>query len=426
LRDLGLEEGASLASQHKGGTLRRRMFEALEHGPAGGYPSRLVSGALLALIVVNVIAVPLNTVPELSARHARLFFAVEVVSVVIFTVEYLLRLWVAAEPAGDDRAEALRLRLGYARSLNGIVDLVAIVPFWIGFFLAADLRAILVFRIFRFLKFARYSVGIRSLFDAVYQERRPLAGCLLIFLGTALLAASLMYLAEREAQPDKFGTIPHAMWWAVATLGTVGYGDVVPVTWIGRTINSVAIICAIVMIALPVGIIATAFSQTIHNRDFVASWGMIARVPLFEGLKASEIADICRLLRTETVEAGAIVARRGEPAHSMYFIVSGEVEIELPDGASRLRDGHFFGEVAVLRRARRSATVRATERTRLLILDADDLHPLMRKQPDLARRMRKVVQERVGSELITPDGDIVREEIDEDDEPPRKKVRRRR
>jgi voltage-gated potassium channel len=415
-----------LPSHRKAGALRRRLFEILEHGTTGDRAGRLLNGALVALIVVNVIAVPLATVPALSARYAPLFFAIEAVSVAVFTLEYLLRLWVAAEPAGDDREQALRARLAYARSLNGIVDLIAIVPFWIGFFVPADLRAILVFRIFRFLKFARYSVGVRSLLDAIYQERRPLAGCLLIFLGTALISASLMYLAEREAQPDKFGTIPHAMWWAIATLGTVGYGDVVPVTWIGRTINSVAIICAIVMIALPVGIIATAFSQTIHNRDFLATWGIIARVPLFDGLKASEIADISRLLRTEMVEAGTIVARRGEPAHSMYFIVSGEVEIELPDGAKRLGAGHFFGEIAVLRRARRSATVRATEPTRLLVLDADDFHALMGKQPDLAARLGKVVRDRVGRELITPEGDIVSEEIDEERERPARKPRRRR
>jgi voltage-gated potassium channel len=414
-----------LPLHRKAGALRRRLFEILEHGTKDDRAGRLVNAGLVALIVINVVAVPLATVPALFARYAPLFFAIEIVSVAVFTVEYVLRLWVAAEPAGDDRKEARRVRLAYASSLNGIVDLIAIVPFWIGFFLAADLRAILVFRVFRFLKFARYSVGVRSLLDAIYQERRALGGCLLIFLGAALLSASLMYLAEREAQPDKFGTIPHALWWAVATLGTVGYGDVVPVTWIGRAINSVAIICALVMIALPVGIVATAFSQTVHNRDFIATWGMIARVPLFEGLKAGEIADISRLLRTETAEAGTVVARRGEPAHSMYFVVSGEVEIELPDGAKRLGAGHFFGEIAVLRRARRSATVRATEPARLLVLDADDFHALLGKQPDLAARLGKVVRDRVGRELITPEGDIVTEELDDEREPPRRKRRRR-
>ncbi len=415
-----------MAPHDKASALRRRVFELLEHGTMGDATGRLLNVALICLIVINVVAVPLNTVPELSTRYAALFRAVEVVSVIVFTLEYALRLWVAVEHAGGDRRHPLHARLAYARSLDGIVDLIAILPFWIGFFLPADLRAILVFRIFRFLKLARYSVGVRSLLDAIYEERRPLAGCLLIFLGTALLAASLMHLAEREAQPEKFGTIPHAMWWAVATLGTVGYGDVVPVTWIGRAINSVAIICALVMIALPVGILATAFSQTIHNRDFVVTWGMVARVPLFEGLKASEIADISRLLRAETVEAGAVVARRGDPAHSMYFIASGEVEIELADGTRRLGAGHFFGEVAVLRRARRSATVRATTRTRLLVLDADDFHDLLSKQPELAGRLRDVVQERLGRELITRKGDILTEEIDDEDEPPGKKTRRRR
>ena len=191
--------------------LRRRLFEILEHGPVGDVASHVVSYALVALIIVNLIAVTLDTVPDLAARYASLFLAIEIVSTAVFTIEYLLRLWVAAEH-DDDGAHSGRARLAYARSLNGIVDLIAILPFWIGFFFFADLRAILVFRIFRFLKLVRYSVAVRSLLDALYLERRPLAGCVVIFLGTALLAASLMYLAEREAQPDKFGTIPQALW----------------------------------------------------------------------------------------------------------------------------------------------------------------------------------------------------------------------
>jgi voltage-gated potassium channel len=146
-----------LASHRKGHPLRRRVFELLEHGPAGDWASRAIDAALIGLIVVNVIAVPLASVPQLSARYAALFLAIEVVSVAVFTAEYLLRLWVAVEHANG--THPLRARLAYAKSLNGVVDLIAILPFWIGFFVPADLRAVLVFRIFRFLKLARYSVG---------------------------------------------------------------------------------------------------------------------------------------------------------------------------------------------------------------------------------------------------------------------------
>ena len=135
------------------------------------------------------------------------------------------------------------------------------------------------------------------------------------------------------------------------------------------------------MIALPVRIVATAFAEQIHRRDFVVTWGMVARVPLFAGLDAGQIADIMRVMRAQTVEAGEIITRRGEPAHSMYFIAAGEVEIMLKQRRVQLGVGHFFGEIAVLRRARRSATVTATTRTSLLMLDAHDLHALMDRDP---------------------------------------------
>ena len=225
-----------------------------------------------------------------------------------------------------------------------------------------------------------------------------------------------MYLAERDVQPDKFGTIPDAMWWAIVTLGTIGYGDVVPVTALGRMIATVTIFTGLVMIALPVGIIATAFANEVHRRDFVVTWAMVARVPLFAGLTAAEIADIIRLLRAQAVEPGGIIVRRGEPARSMYFVAAGEVEIELPKERVRLGVGHFFGEIAVLRRARRSATVVAVARTSLLVLDGNDLHALMERDARLSERIHAVARERVGGEIIGRSGDLVSEELPENNE----------
>jgi voltage-gated potassium channel len=215
------------------------------------------------------------------------------------------------------------------------------------------------------------------------------------------------------------------MWWAIVTLGTIGYGDVVPVTPLGRLIAAFAIFGGLIMVALPVGIIATAFADAIHRRDFVVTWGMVARVPLFSGLKADEIADIIRLLRAQTAEVGETIAHRGEPAHSMYFISAGGVEIELDEGPMRLGDGHFFGEVAVLRRAQRSATIRATQRTHLLVLDAHDFRALLRRQPQLAERLNAAVRDRLGHELVSPDGDLVMEELDEEPAAPPKPAKRR-
>jgi voltage-gated potassium channel len=239
-----------------------------------------------------------------------------------------------------------------------------------------------------------------------------------ILTGTTLITASLMHLAERDVQPDRLGTVPDAMWWAIVTLGTIGYGDVVPVTAAGKVIAALTIFCGLVMVALPVGIIATAFAATIHRRDFVVTWTMVAKVPLFAELEAGDIADIMQLLRAQTVEPGAVIARRGDPAHSMYFIASGEVAIALQDQTVRLSAGHFFGEVAVLRQARRSATVTALTRANLLVLDGHDLRALMTRDSRVAARMREMVKQRLGREVVSERGDIVTEEIEEGEPSP--------
>src|SRR5262245_62134284 len=391
--------------------LKRRLAEVLEE-QVGDMPGRIVGRLIVLLILVNLIAVTLESVPRLAASYGTLFSTIEIVSLLVFTLEYLARIWVAGEHPASRHLNNAQARWRYIRSAAGIIDLMAVLPFWFSFVLPTDLRVLLVFRILRFLKLARYSPGMRSLLDALYAERRALIGCFVILLGATLISATAMHLVEQHAQPDKFGTIPDAMWWAIVTLGTIGYGDVVPVTILGRLVAGVTIFGGLIMIALPVGIIATAFAEEIHRRDFVVTWGMVARVPLFAELNAGEIADIMRLMRAQTVEPGDTIVRRGEAAHSMYFVAAGEVEIELKDGSIRLGVGHFFGEIAVLRQARRSATVTAVTRTSLLVLDAHDLDALMDREPRVAERIHDVMRQRLGEQTVTPKGDIVTEELE--------------
>jgi hypothetical protein len=149
----------------------------------------------------------------------------------------------------------LQARLRYMLSADGLVDLVSVLPFWLAFAAPSELRVLLMFRIVRFLKLTRYSPALRSLLMALYAERRALSGCVVILAGMTLLSGVLVHLAERDVQPQKFGTIPDAMWWALVTLGTIGYGDAVPVTAAGRLIAALTIVGSFVMVALPVGII---------------------------------------------------------------------------------------------------------------------------------------------------------------------------
>jgi voltage-gated potassium channel len=391
--------------------LRRRVYLALEQGPVGERVGAVIDRLLVTLILLNLVAVALESMPTIGARYALTFELIEYFSLAVFTVEYGLRLWAAVEHGPHRHLSGARARLKYALSAAGLVDLVAVLPFWFALVLPADFRFVLVFRIVRFFKIARYSPAMRSLLDVLYRERRALFGCLVITLGVSLVAAALMHLAEGKVQPDKLGTIPDALWWAIVTVGTIGYGDVVPITALGKLIATGTIFLGLIMMALPIGIIATAFSEQIHRRDFIVTWGMIARVPLFAELDAGEIADIMQLLRAQLTEAGEVIVREGDAAHSMYFIAEGEVEVALKKESVRLGVGQFFGEVAVLRRARRSATAVALTRTSLLVLDAQDLHALMSRDPRIAKRIKDVVEKRVGREVVSPKGDIVTEEI---------------
>jgi voltage-gated potassium channel len=395
----------------RAGRLRHRVFVTLDHGDYASGASLALNWFLIALIAVTLTATVIESVPELANTYALPLSAIEWVATVVFSLEYAARLWSAAEHPLLTRGPFFG-RLRFALSFPGLVDLAAILPFWLGFFIASDFRVLLVLRLVRFFKLTRYSPAMRSLLDALYAERRALTGCFVILLGTALIAAALMHLAERAAQPDRFGTIPDALWWAIVTLGTIGYGDVVPVTALGRVLAGFTIFAGLLMMALPVGIFATAFANEVHRRDFIITWGLVARIPLFHALTASEIADVMTMLRAQKVDAGTVIVRRGEPAHAMYLVADGEVELKLRHKHLKLGAGQFFGEIAALRRTRRSATVTAVTPTRLLVLDALDLHALMDRQPSLAARIGEAAREKLGHELNAPDGDLVTEELD--------------
>ncbi|AWM87621.1 cyclic nucleotide-gated ion channel [Microvirga sp. 17 mud 1-3] len=374
--------------------VRHRLYEILERSSVGDPLIHAVHAVLVGLIVVNVTAVVLESEPTIQESYRGLFLAIEIVSGAVFTVEYAARLWCAPEHAPWRHLKPWRARVTWALHPQSIVDLLAILPFYLAYWDVGGLRTLLLLRLFRFFKLARYSPGLTSLAGAIASERRALVACGIILLGTILLAASVMNLVEREAQPDAFGTIPRAMYWAVVTLTTVGYGDVVPVTPLGRVIAGITAVAGLVMLALPVGIIASAFSREIHRRDFIITWSMAARVPLFSGLSTGEIGRVMQYLRSQTCAPGDIIVRKGEKAHSMYLLASGEVEIMLPGDVVRLGPGDFFGEMAVLKRRRRSATVRAATPCRLLVLDAEDFHLLLETNPSMRRHVEEVVRTR--------------------------------
>ncbi len=386
-----------------GARLRRRVDELLD--PAiDTLWDRVVHRSIVALILVNVACVVLESVPAVEARWDAAFWAIEAVSTGIFTLEYLLRLWSCVEQAPGAGRSAGATRLRWALSPAALVDLAAIAPFYLALLAGVDLRALALVRLLRFFKLARYSPGLTSLVEAIHAERKALAATLLILGALVLITASLMHLAEGHAQPEAFGTIPHAMWWAVVTLTTVGYGDVVPVTALGRVLAGVTAVMGLALLALPVGIIATAFAEVIHKRAFVVTWRMVARVPIFADLDAASLAEVMQHLSSRTARRNEVIIHRGERAAALYLIVRGDVEVERRDApAVRLGQGEVFGEIALLQGGSRRSTVRARRDTELLVLLAHDLERLMDRIPELRRRIGDIGHARA-PDRIDPHG----------------------
>jgi voltage-gated potassium channel len=225
-------------------------------------------------------------------------------------------------------------------------------------------------------------------------EWRALMATGMIGLGMLLVAATAMYLLEHAAQPGRFASIPDAMYWAIVTLATVGYGDVVPVTPMGKVAAGAAIVAGLIFFALPIAIIATSFIAEMRRRDFIINYGMVARVPLFSTLDAVAISELAGMLKARKVPRDAIILRKGERGESMFFIGQGEVEVIVPDGTVRLREGDFFGEIAVLGRTRRTATVIARQPCELLVLDAADVLKVMEQNPQVETALRDAIATR--------------------------------
>jgi voltage-gated potassium channel len=406
---------------------RQYVYEILESHAQSTRVGLFVNRFIVFLIMLSIAVAVLESDPRLRAEYGRLFFWLEFFCLVVFSVEYYIRIWIAPEHLPYRQMRPVRACWAFMISPQGIVDCLAVMPLWVAMLGFDDLRVLIILRMLRVLKFARYSSGMRSLLEVLASERRALTACLVILLCATLLSATAMHIAEGHVQPEKFGTILDAMWWALVTLATIGYGDVVPATGIGKLIASVTIIGGLIMIALPVGIVANAFSEVIHRRDFIVNWSMVARVPLFSHLTAADIAHIMQLLRARQIDSGDIIFRRGEPATAMYFIAEGDVEIELGPEENgrriRLGAGHFFGEIAVLKRAERSATVRAVSRARLLVLDAADLRALITREPSIARKIDKIVEGRTGRNLNREIADLEgQDEVGSRDDAPKETV----
>lgn len=244
---------------------RHAVVRALGGAAPGQRSGGPVETFLLGLIFLNVAALVLETLPGLGPRTRAAFYAFEVFSVAVFSAEYVLRVWACT--ASPEYRHPLWGRLRFALTPLAIVDLLAILPFYIPA-TAVDLRfmrAVRLLRVFRILKLGRYSSALTTIARVVRSRKEELVGTLVILL--LLLASSLMYLAENEAQPEQFSSIPATMWWGIITITTIGYGDMYPITPIGKLLAAVIAVLGIGMFALPTSILGAAFLEEIQSRQ---------------------------------------------------------------------------------------------------------------------------------------------------------------
>lgn len=250
-------------------TARKRIHEILDIAREGDRASRVVDVILVGLIVASITALVLETVPELRADWRWLFVGTEHVAALAFSVEYLLRVYSCTE--NPRFAHPLWGRLRYMFSFLAVVDLLAVLPYYLPL-LSQDLLLLRMFRMFRLvrvLKLGRYSESVALMIRVLRKKAPELMVGIMILLFLLVASSSLMYLVEHEAQPGKFTSIPQAMWWSVATLTTVGYGDVYPVTGLGKLLTAVVAVLGIGLFAIPAGIISSGFVEVMANRRSV-------------------------------------------------------------------------------------------------------------------------------------------------------------
>lgn len=375
-------------------TLRGRVFEILEHGLRRDLTARVVDCVLIALIVGNVVGVIAQSVPEFAAAHGDALQRFDRFCVLVFAIEYIVRLWVAREhPIARDMT-ALAARWRAARSPMMVIDALALLPFLIELVYPGDPTARLT-RLLRFLKLARYSPALASIGRVIMAERRALLACLIIITGVLLGAAAVMMTVEGRQNPERLGDLPKALWWSASMLAKVGGGELQPATALGRIIAAVTVMLGILCFALPVAILGRGFYDEIRRRDFVVTFAMVARIPLFARLDPGALAEIVGTIRARTVPPLTVIIRRGERGDAMYLIAAGAVDVGRADGGtSRLGQGDFFGEMALLSREPRTATVTAATTTDLLIIEAAEFLRLCERLPEMRDQVELVAATR--------------------------------
>ncbi len=374
--------------------VRHRVYQIIEVGRGDDRASRIFDAVIVTLILLNIAAFMAETVKSIHDQYGHWLWWFELVSVVIFTLEYAARLWTAVEMPFLARMSATKARWTVAKKGALVIDLLAVLPFYLAMLINIDLRVLRVLRLVRFFKLSRYSPAMHSLIRVLSNERRTLLGAGLLLIAAMLISSTGMYFLEHNEPDSKFTSVPESMYWAITTLTTVGYGDATPTTPLGKLWAGLTMVMGLCILALPVAIIATGFAQEAGRRDFVVNWSLMSRIPLLAELDTTEIAAVMPLLHANNAPVGAEVIATGAPGSAMYFIASGAIELQAGERRVHYATGDFFGAVALLEGDVSPGSFRAVSRARLLKLHREDFNQLERVNPAIGAHIRRVAADR--------------------------------
>lgn len=367
--------------------LKRKLYLLMTHPIAKGKGRYVFILPMVLLILINVLAVMLQSIPEINTEFSDVFLALQWVSICLFAVEYLLRLWTCVETRAADAGSALVWRLRYALTPLMLFDLLAMLPRqWLTAGVL-DFRLLRLFRLLSFFQVLDNSRALQIILAVIKREKKAFTATFLLISVLLVFISAIIYGIEHQQQPQVFASIPAALWWTMTTITTVGYGDAVPITALGKMFGVLVMFLGVLLFAIPTGIMVSAFYQELKRKDFLATWDLVAQVPFFSNLHALEIARITDLLSLHTVRSGEVIFSKGDVADSMYFIVSGEVEINQDGRMVFERGGDFFGELGILYQAPRVATVTTRSYVELLRLDIKDLELFLELHPELRQHI---------------------------------------